>query len=196
MYISNDNRQRYSFSNGSWTLPNPPTASILDPCHHLDENHSKLLARDYISILHIRPHSASERPYLALGLEGSANKLGAGVIQHLPSGDAEVLSNVRHTYITPPGEGFLPRDTALHHRQWALKVIKNAMEKAKISMKDLDCICYTKGTFHLHDVASIDLSRICRPRNGCPIAKRSVGGTYTLTTLQQASCRCQSLCGP
>ncbi|KAG8773155.1 putative tRNA threonylcarbamoyladenosine biosynthesis protein kae1 [Serendipita sp. 397] len=91
------------------------------------------------------PLKNPERPYLALGLEGSANKLGAGVIQHLPSGDVKVLSNVRHTYITPPGEGFLPRDTALHHRQWALKVIKDAMEQAHIKMQDLDCICYTKG---------------------------------------------------
>ncbi|KAG8800157.1 putative tRNA threonylcarbamoyladenosine biosynthesis protein kae1, partial [Serendipita sp. 400] len=91
------------------------------------------------------PLKNPDRPYLALGLEGSANKLGAGVIQHLPSGDVKVLSNVRHTYITPPGEGFLPRDTALHHRQWALKVIKDAMEQAQIKMQDLDCICYTKG---------------------------------------------------
>jgi len=56
-----------------------------------------------------------------------------------------VLSNVRHTYITPPGEGFLPRDTAVHHRQWALKVIQDAIAKSGISMHDLDCICYTKG---------------------------------------------------
>ncbi|CAG7848864.1 tRNA N6-adenosine threonylcarbamoyltransferase {ECO:0000255/HAMAP-Rule:MF_03180} {ECO:0000255/HAMAP-Rule:MF_03180}; AltName: Full=N6-L-threonylcarbamoyladenine synthase; Short=t(6)A synthase; AltName: Full=t(6)A37 threonylcarbamoyladenosine biosynthesis protein KAE1 {ECO:0000255/HAMAP-Rule:MF_03180}; AltName: Full=tRNA threonylcarbamoyladenosine biosynthesis protein KAE1 {ECO:0000255/HAMAP-Rule:MF_03180} [Serendipita indica DSM 11827] len=86
-----------------------------------------------------------ERPYLALGLEGSANKLGAGVIQHLPSGETKVLSNVRHTYITPPGEGFLPRDTALHHRQWIMKVIKDAMEQAGVGIKNVDCICYTKG---------------------------------------------------
>ena len=86
---------------------------------------------------------------LALGLEGSANKLGAGVVQHLPSGKVNVLSNVRHTYITPPGEGFLPRDTAQHHRQWALSVIRDAIEKAGIRMKDVDCICYTKGTLLL-----------------------------------------------
>lgn len=37
---------------------------------------------------------------IAIGFEGSANKLGVGIIQ-----DQNVLSNVRHTYITPPGEG-------------------------------------------------------------------------------------------
>ena len=87
----------------------------------------------------------TERPYIALGLEGSANKLGAGIIKHSPDGSTEVLSNVRHTYITPPGEGFLPRDTAQHHREWALTVIKDAFAKAGISLHDIDCICFTKG---------------------------------------------------
>jgi len=36
----------------------------------------------------------------ALGIEGSANKIGIGIIR-----DGEVLANVRRTYITPPGEG-------------------------------------------------------------------------------------------
>ncbi|KAG8219909.1 peptidase M22 glycoprotease, partial [Butyriboletus roseoflavus] len=87
----------------------------------------------------------TDRPYLALGLEGSANKLGAGIIKHRVDGSTKILANIRHTYITPPGEGFLPRDTAQHHREWALEVIKSAIESANISMQDLDCICYTKG---------------------------------------------------
>ncbi|KAI9572854.1 peptidase M22 glycoprotease [Boletus coccyginus] len=87
----------------------------------------------------------SHRPYLALGLEGSANKLGAGIIKHRVNGSVKILANVRHTYITPPGEGFLPRDTAQHHREWALHVIRDAIKKANINLEDLDCICYTKG---------------------------------------------------
>lgn len=39
---------------------------------------------------------------IAIGFEGSANKLGIGIIQ-----DQNILSNIRHTYITPPGEGKL-----------------------------------------------------------------------------------------
>jgi hypothetical protein len=82
---------------------------------------------------------------LALGIEGSANKIGVGIV----SEDGDVLSNPRHTYaptrphllslprsascsrltpaalrpthhprryITPPGAGFLPRETAQHHQ--------------------------------------------------------------------------------
>lgn len=37
---------------------------------------------------------------IAIGFEGSANKLGVGIVR-----DGEVLSNPRATYITPPGEG-------------------------------------------------------------------------------------------
>ena len=53
---------------------------------------------------------------LAIGFEGSANKIGVGIIR-----DGVVLSNPRRTYITPPGEGFLPRDTAHHHRHCVLQ---------------------------------------------------------------------------
>jgi len=58
-------------------------------------------------------------PCTVIGFEGSANKLGIGIIR-----DGKVLSNPRHTYITPPGEGFLPRETAQHHRKWILEVLK------------------------------------------------------------------------
>lgn len=56
-----------------------------------------------------------------------------------------MLSNVRHTYITPPGEGFLPTDTARHHRDWAVGVIRDAMVGAKVGWDQVDVIAYTKG---------------------------------------------------
>lgn len=89
--------------------------------------------------------------YLALGLEGSANKLGVGIIKHgknsplLHMTGAEVLSNIRDTYITPPGEGFLPRDTARHHRNWIVRLIKRSLVEAGLTMEDIDVICFTRG---------------------------------------------------
>ncbi|XP_057337597.1 probable tRNA N6-adenosine threonylcarbamoyltransferase [Microplitis mediator] len=77
---------------------------------------------------------------VAIGFEGSANKLAIGIIR-----DNEVLSNVRRTYITPPGEGFLPKETAAHHRAHVLEVLKKALSDAKLTMTDVDVICYTKG---------------------------------------------------
>lgn len=83
---------------------------------------------------------------IALGLEGSANKLGVGLILHPPKGGpAQILSNIRHTFVSPPGEGFLPKDTAKHHRAWVIRLVKQATEEAGVTVEDIDCICYTKG---------------------------------------------------
>eukprot|EP00040_Diaphanoeca_grandis_P024436 m.134287 g.134287 ORF g.134287 m.134287 type:complete len:336 (-) comp29731_c1_seq1:87-1094(-) len=77
---------------------------------------------------------------IAIGFEGSANKVGVGIID-----DGKVLSNVRETFVTPPGTGFLPRDTANHHRGVILDILRRAMEEAKITPEQVDCVCFTKG---------------------------------------------------
>ncbi|KAF5599819.1 glycoprotein endopeptidase KAE1 [Fusarium pseudoanthophilum] len=82
--------------------------------------------------------------YIALGCEGSANKLGIGVILHTPS-ETKILSNLRDTFVSPPGTGFLPKDTAAHHRAHFVRLAREALAEAKITPKDVDCICYTKG---------------------------------------------------
>ncbi len=64
-----------------------------------------------------------------------------------------VLSNVRHTYNAPPGQGFLPSDTARHHKEWSLKIIRDALEKAgekmglgrELRLGEVNVIAYTKG---------------------------------------------------
>ena len=49
---------------------------------------------------------------IALGIEGSANKIGVGIVDE----DGYIYANPRTTYITPPGTGFMPKETAEHHR--------------------------------------------------------------------------------
>lgn len=89
------------------------------------------------------------RPRIALGCEGSANKLGIGVILHHPASSGkppEILSNLRHTYVSPPGTGFLPKDTAHHHRAHFASLALRALRAAHLhSPDDVDVICYTKG---------------------------------------------------
>ncbi|XP_012839100.1 PREDICTED: probable tRNA N6-adenosine threonylcarbamoyltransferase isoform X2 [Erythranthe guttata] len=84
---------------------------------------------------------AEKKRMIALGFEGSANKIGVGVVTL----DGSILSNPRHTYITPPGQGFLPRETAQHHLEHVLPLVKSALEEAKITPDEVDCLCYTKG---------------------------------------------------
>ena len=79
---------------------------------------------------------------VALGIEGSANKIGVGIIDE----DGHIFANPRTTYITPPGTGFMPKETAEHHRQKILTIIQQALDESKMTLdKDIDLFCYTKG---------------------------------------------------
>ncbi|KPA74009.1 putative O-sialoglycoprotein endopeptidase [Leptomonas pyrrhocoris] len=78
---------------------------------------------------------------LSLGIEGSANKIGVGVVDQTGA----VLSNVRETYITPAGTGFLPRETAIHHSQHVLQLVQRALQEAGVAPAEIDVISYTKG---------------------------------------------------
>ncbi|KAH9362276.1 hypothetical protein HPB48_002254 [Haemaphysalis longicornis] len=94
---------------------------------------------------------------VVIGFEGSANKLGIGIVR-----DGKVLSNPRVTYITPPGEGFQPRDTAIHHREHIIDVLQKALREADIAPNQIDVVCYTKGKF-------LQGSHLCGPGMGAPL---------------------------
>ncbi|XP_068280629.1 tRNA N6-adenosine threonylcarbamoyltransferase [Nyctibius grandis] len=75
-----------------------------------------------------------------LGLEGSANKVGAGVVR-----DGVILSNRRATYVTPPGHGFAPGPTARHHRGALLGLVAAALSDAGLRPQHLDAVAFTRG---------------------------------------------------
>lgn len=50
-----------------------------------------------------------------------------------------------HSYITPPGTGFLPRETAAHHQAHVVGLVRRALAEAGVRPSDLDCLCYTRG---------------------------------------------------
>lgn len=80
---------------------------------------------------------------IALGIEGSANKVGVGIIRF--DKEYEILANPRKTFVTPPGEGFRPRETAEHHSREILPLVEAALREAQVAPEDIDCICYTRG---------------------------------------------------
>ncbi|KAF1324588.1 O-sialoglycoprotein endopeptidase, partial [Globisporangium splendens] len=82
---------------------------------------------------------------IAMGIEGSANKLAVGIIRYREDGETDILSNPRKTYITPPGQGFLPRETAWHHQNHVNGIVRAALIEANTKPQEIDCICYTKG---------------------------------------------------
>lgn len=77
---------------------------------------------------------------VSIGFEGSANKIGIGIVK-----DGQILSNCRRTYVTPPGEGFLPKETAIHHRQNILTILNESLEQSNLKPEEIDVVCYTKG---------------------------------------------------
>ncbi len=76
-----------------------------------------------------------------MGFEGSANKLGIGIVDE----KGNILANVRDTFITPPGHGFRPNETAAHHRSFIIKLVKDALKESNLSPKDISALAYTKG---------------------------------------------------
>lgn len=76
-----------------------------------------------------------------LGIEGSANKLGIGIV----TSDSKILSNIRRTFVPDRGSGFTPASIANHHRAKTLDLLKESLGAAKIRCNQIDAICYTMG---------------------------------------------------
>lgn len=75
----------------------------------------------------------NKRKAIALGIEGSANKIGIGIV----TSDGTILSNPRKTFITPPGQGFRPKETADHHRAEVLGILQTALKEANLDLEDI-----------------------------------------------------------
>lgn len=131
---------------------------------------------------------------VAVGFEGSANKLGVGIIRH-ENGNVDILANVRDTYITPPGQGFLPRETAEHHRECILRVLQQALKDANMTAKDIDVICFTKGGWFFMSVSSGHWLKFALFRTWYGSAPYLCGscGAHVIFAVEQAIGRCQSL---
>jgi universal protein Kae1 len=77
---------------------------------------------------------------LCLGIESTAHTFGIGIV----SDKGRVLANERAIY-TPEEGGIHPREAADHHTSVCDSVLKNALGKANLSMKDIDVIAFSQG---------------------------------------------------
>ncbi len=76
---------------------------------------------------------------ICLGIEGTAQKLGVGIV----TDDGEILANIsKHQEIR---EGIHPRDAAIHHAEHIKNLILKAIETAKIDFNDIDVIAFSQG---------------------------------------------------
>jgi N6-L-threonylcarbamoyladenine synthase len=76
---------------------------------------------------------------ICLGIESTAHTFGCGIVN-----DKKVLSNVISPYTTPKG-GILPAAAADHHAEACGEVISSALQKAGITMKEVDVIAFSQG---------------------------------------------------
>ena len=77
---------------------------------------------------------------ITLGIEGTAHTLGVGIVDS----ERKVLANVLDMY-RPPEGGLHPREAANHHADVVSPLILKALEEAKVSMKEIDVISFSKG---------------------------------------------------
>lgn len=77
---------------------------------------------------------------IVLGIEGSANKLGVGIIKN-----EEILCNFRKTYCPPNGEGFIPVKAAEHHKLAILDLIEESLKTCTLKLSEIDAFAYTRG---------------------------------------------------
>ncbi len=85
---------------------------------------------------------------LCLGIESTAHTFSCSVINsgnNNDNNDNIVLSEVRDIYKAPAGWGIHPRDASKHHAQVAPKILKECLDKAHVSIKNIDLISYSAG---------------------------------------------------
>lgn len=77
---------------------------------------------------------------ICLGIESTAHTFGIGIIDD----KGNVLANEKSTYTTEEG-GIHPRKATEHHVLFYEFVLKRALEKANLKLKDIDLIAFAKG---------------------------------------------------
>jgi glycoprotease/Kae1 family metallohydrolase len=87
---------------------------------------------------------------ISFGIESTAHTFGAAIVESNIDkekyGDSycKILSNEKESYTTEKG-GMIPRELAEHHYKVAPRVIRQALEKANISLKEIDVVSYSQG---------------------------------------------------
>lgn len=80
---------------------------------------------------------------ICCGIESTAHSFGIAIVSD-KNGKCNILANEKHSVTTKEG-GLIPRELADHHYQHAIPVLKKALEKASLAIKDIDVIAFSQG---------------------------------------------------
>ncbi len=82
---------------------------------------------------------------ISLGIESTAHTIGVGIVKSSGKKDeTEILANEFSTFVSKHS-GMIPRDLAEHHSNEFSDVLKRALEKANISINNVDIISVSHG---------------------------------------------------
>lgn len=82
-----------------------------------------------------------DKELIALGIECTAHTFGASIVTE----SGKILSDVKDVYKPPPGRGIHPRESAQHHSQVGVRVVKDALKLANVSLSDVDIVAFSAG---------------------------------------------------
>ncbi len=78
---------------------------------------------------------------ISLGIESTAHTFGIGIVDE----NGNILASEKDTFKPRLGSGFIPKELFEHHVAVADKIIKSALDKAKIKIEDVDMISFSQG---------------------------------------------------
>jgi N6-L-threonylcarbamoyladenine synthase len=78
---------------------------------------------------------------IVLGIESTAHTFGIGIFD---SDKQKILANERDTFVTSEG-GMIPIKVAEHHKEVKEIVLQKALEKAGLTIKDINLISFSQG---------------------------------------------------
>ncbi len=76
---------------------------------------------------------------ISLGIESTSHTFGIGIVT-----EDEILSNVKSVF-KPEKGGIHPREAADHHANVSKKILEEALEKAGITIEDVDVVSFSQG---------------------------------------------------
>ena len=74
-----------------------------------------------------------------LGIESTAHTFGIGI-----SDNDRIIANERDT-LRPSSGGIIPREAAMHHFKFAPEILKRALDKSGLKLKDIDLFAFSQG---------------------------------------------------
>lgn len=127
---------------------------------------------------------------IILGIEGSANKCGVGILAYNPKTSTyQTLSNPRKTYVSPKGCGFLPKETAWHHQAHVVALIRAALNEAFPQDENTsDDTQQHKPEEYLSAIAFTLGPGMGGPLKSCAIAARSLSLLWKLPLIAVNHC--------